>query len=186
MNFAPLTCRDFDLLATQMRGRVFDSSTALAVARRCRHGAPQVLLCRPLKGGLPFPTTLWLTCPWLVKKLGTLESLGGVAQLEEQLRAQPKAWWAYQRRYAALRLSLIPKAQQRFLSRYKPRLWASLVRGGVGGISSPYPTAKCLHLQVGAWLGMGYHPASRWLRGLLPQVEGDDCENLCFRTCAKP
>lgn len=163
MTFVPLRGRDRAALACQMAGRRFDPSVALAVACRCGHGMPQVILCRPFKGGLPFPTTLWLTCPWLVKTLGRMESVGAVGALEEYLAEKPQVWWRYQRDYARLRLSLLPAAQQVFLARHRPRLWRSLAQGGVGGIRSAKPTVKCLHLQVGAWLGMGRHPAGRWL-----------------------
>lgn len=167
MTFVPLKGRDRVVLNRQMARRRFDPSAALAVACRCGHGMPQVILCRPLKGGLPFPTTLWLTCPWLVKTLGRMESHGGVTALEEDLAKKPHHWRRYQRAYARLRLSLLAPAQRAFLARYQPQLWRSLAQGGVGGIRSAEPTAKCLHLQVGALLGMGWHPAGRWLRDRL-------------------
>ena len=30
------------------------------------------------------------------------------------------------------------------------------------------PTVKCLHLQVGSWLGLGEHPGEAWLKRIFP------------------
>ena len=42
-----------------------------------------------LEDGSPFPTTYWLTCPWLVKEVSTLESEGWLSHLNERLAAEP-------------------------------------------------------------------------------------------------
>lgn len=164
MNKGCITARDVRCLSVQMTGRRFDPSTVLTVAHRCCWGFPQVILCRPFKGGKPFPTLFWLTCPWLNKQLGVLESLGGVSCLEEELRHKPKSWRNYMAFYARIRRSLCSKGERLYYAKVYPRLWKSVATGGVGGIQSLTPTVKCLHLQTGTWLGMGHHPAAGWLR----------------------
>lgn len=37
--------------------------------------------------GSPFPTTFWLTCPLLIKRVGTLESRGMLTEVNRLLRA---------------------------------------------------------------------------------------------------
>jgi hypothetical protein len=49
------------------------------VAARCPHGFPAVTEQAALaEDGTPFPTTYWLTCPWLVAALARVEAAGGV------------------------------------------------------------------------------------------------------------
>jgi hypothetical protein len=49
------------------------------VAVRCAYGYPAVTEQPPFGGdGEPFPTTYYLTCPWLVSALARIEAAGGV------------------------------------------------------------------------------------------------------------
>lgn len=59
-----------------------------SVVRRCHLGIPMVIENHPrLADGRPFPTTFWLTCPLLVKRAGTLESIGWMSELTGELHA---------------------------------------------------------------------------------------------------
>jgi uncharacterized protein len=58
------------------------------VARRCHLGIPMVIENYPrLEDGSPFPTTFWLTCPVLNRRAGTLESIGWMNELTNELHA---------------------------------------------------------------------------------------------------
>ena len=60
------------------------------VAARCSLGGPSVIAQRPYdEAGMPFPTTLWLSCRALVRAVGELESSGGIAAFERELGARP-------------------------------------------------------------------------------------------------
>ncbi len=51
------------------------------VAVRCVHGLPAVVEQDPYDDtGRPFPTTYYLTCPWLVAAIALIEAEGGVAR----------------------------------------------------------------------------------------------------------
>ncbi len=51
------------------------------VAVRCAHGFPAVTEQAPATDdGTPFPTSFYLTCPWLVAAVSRLEADGGVAR----------------------------------------------------------------------------------------------------------
>ena len=80
------------------------------MAARCVHGGPSVIAQRPYdEAGVPFPTTLWLSCRLLVRAVGELESGGGIASLERELAARPalrRSRAAADARVAALRASL--------------------------------------------------------------------------------
>jgi hypothetical protein len=56
------------------------------VARRCHLGVPMVVESHPrLEDSAPFPTLFWLTCPLLVKRAGSLESEGCMAETTARL-----------------------------------------------------------------------------------------------------
>ena len=79
--------------------------------------------------GTPFPTTFWLTCPWLVAAISRLEAGGGVARWSEATTADP-----------VLAESLAEgTAEQR---RLRPEL-----AGGIAGSKNP-TRLKCLHAHV--------------------------------------
>jgi uncharacterized protein len=103
----PATQRDREAIERQL-GR---PPRALAgVAARCSLGGPSVIAQRPYdEAGMPFPTTLWLSCRVLVRSVSELESSGGIAELEAELGMQPDLRASRRRaevRVAALRESL--------------------------------------------------------------------------------
>ena len=60
------------------------------VAVRCPHGAPAVAEQAPFDvDGKPFPTTYYLTCPWLVASVSRLEAAGGVGRWSDAAAADP-------------------------------------------------------------------------------------------------
>lgn len=168
----PLAPGDLPVIKGQMKGRRFDPSGILGVSRRCPWGYPQVLVCFPLrKDRRPFPTTYWLSCPWLVRILGRLESQGGVQDLERALYPVKSLWIKYHMAHGADRILLLSPSLRKFLRMHRRPLWDALRHGGVGGIdyrNSETPRVKCLHLQVASWLSMGYHPGCAWLRDRIP------------------
>jgi uncharacterized protein len=97
------------------------------VAVRCAHGFPAVTEQPPhTPDGRPFPTTYYLTCPWLVGAISRVEATGGVAR-----------WRAAAAADDALAASLErADAEQR---RIRPELDV-----GIGGTRDPR-AVKCLH-----------------------------------------
>ena len=60
------------------------------VAVRCVHGFPAVTEQGPYDAvGKPFPTTYYLTCPWLVAALARIEAAGGVERWSRAVAAEP-------------------------------------------------------------------------------------------------
>jgi uncharacterized protein len=97
------------------------------VAVRCVHGFPAVTEQAPYgSDGEPFPTTYYLTCPWLVAEIARVEAAGGVERFSRAAAADP-----------ILRRSLAAAdAEQR---RIRPELDV-----GIAGTRSP-ENLKCLH-----------------------------------------
>src|SRR5690606_38624544 len=55
------------------------------VVSRCHLGVPVVVKVPPLlDDGTPFPTLYWLSCPLAAKRIGRLESAGGVRRLDQK------------------------------------------------------------------------------------------------------
>lgn len=168
---------DLTLVSAQMGGRRFNPSGVAGIAKRCRWGVPQVLKCYPLRDGWPFPTTYWLSCPWLIKLAGLLESHGGVSSLEAFLCRDRAGWIGYHMLHGLARISMMSAGEKRFLRIYRRPIWDSLRRGGIGGIDylrSPDLSVKCLHLQIASWLALGHHPGQAWLAEHVSQVS---CES---------
>ncbi len=116
------------------------------VAVRCPHGYPAVSeQDARAADGTPFPTTFWLTCPWLAAAISRLEAAGGVRRYTDAAAAEP-----------ALAASLADaQAEQR---RLRPELDA-----GIGG-SRRSESLKCLHAHAAFALARpGYSLGSRIL-----------------------
>jgi hypothetical protein len=97
------------------------------VASRCAHGFPAVTEQAPFgDDGRPFPTTYYLTCPWLVAEIARMEAGGGVERYSRAAADDP-----------ALARSLAKAdAEQR---RLRPELPV-----GIAGSRDP-SNLKCLH-----------------------------------------
>ncbi len=164
-NLSAFSCRDRRVVSAQMEKRLFDERLVAAVSCRCVYGFPQAVVCRPVWRGAPFPTTFWLTCPYLSRLCGTLESSGGVGRLEAVLATRAPEYRKYSSLYVTARLSLLSFAERKFLRAYRPKVWKALCSTGIGGIRrGPKTTAKCLHLQTAACLSLRGHPGEPWLR----------------------
>jgi hypothetical protein len=141
------------------------------VALRCAYGHPRVIEIAPLlEDGSPFPTTLWLTCPWLVEAVSDAESLGGAAHWAARVAADSDLALAARSADAAYR-----------------KLRASLIDGedpcanvGIAGQADPL-AVKCLHARVAAALtglsdpvGLGVLTSLSEI-GLAPECPHDRC-----------
>ncbi|MFQ5554993.1 MAG: DUF501 domain-containing protein [Acidimicrobiia bacterium] len=104
-------------------------------AASCHLGLPTVIAVPPhLDDGTPFPTSFWLTCPLAVKRIGRVESSGGVAAAEVRIASDAgfaSRHYAAMRRYETDREALIP-----------PGSTGPRPSGGVGGAARG---VKCLH-----------------------------------------
>jgi uncharacterized protein len=128
------------------------------VAVRCPFGAPAVTEQAPVdEHGNPFPTTFWLTCPFLVAQVSRLEAAGGVERWTRAVDEDPEL--AQSLREA--------NAEQR---RLRPELDV-----GIGG-SSRLGSLKCLHAHVAFALARpGYELGDRIVAELPSLWPPDAC-----------
>ncbi len=162
----------------------FDMALFGGIALLCRYGKVQTIYCLPYVKAKPFPTTLWLLCPYLVKRISNWEAKGGVKECEALLKKseyRKRLWYLFNHQYILKRLSLISKTKRRFLRIYKRNIYDVLSKTGVGGIRqwNKKLTLKCLHLQVAAFLGLRWHPLGDLF---IDRIKIFDCNGL-FREC---
>lgn len=141
------------------------------VATRCAFGRPTAIAVEPGLGGAErFPTTFWLTCPWLVAAVSDAESSGGCA-----------AWTCRIAGDAELARAVLA-ADARYRSE------RAVLAGGVdpcedvgtAGQSDPL-AVKCLHARVAASLAGIPDPVGAAVLGQLVadgggiECDGDPC-----------
>jgi hypothetical protein len=123
------------------------------VVVRCPYGRPAVTQQAAYDdAGRPFPTTFWLTCPYLVAGVSRLEAAGGVERWSRAAAADAEL-------AASLRNA---DAEQR---RIRPELDL-----GVGGARAGAGSLKCLHAHVAFALARpGYELGERILAEIEPR-----------------
>jgi len=131
---------------------------AFEVVARDADGRPAVIRNAPLlDDGTPMPTRYWLVDRSLTRRIGTLESAGGVRTAESEV--DPDELRAAHDRYAAERDAALPDD------------WAGpRPSGGVGGTRTG---VKCLHAHYAWHLAGGDDPVGRWVAARL-DGERDD------------
>jgi hypothetical protein len=135
------------------------------VVARCHLAMPVVIRVPPfLADGTPFPTRYWLTCPLASRRIGRLESVGGIAAMErraEQIPEFGRRLDEAHERYAAERDGLVPAGVE-------PR-----PSGGVGGARAG---VKCLHAHYADYAAGNPNPVGE---ATAPWVEPLDCSVTC-------
>jgi len=120
----------------------------MGVPRRCSYGFPQVLKVYPIVDGVPFPTTYWLSCPFLSLAVDRLEAGGWVSELEQRMTNDEvlrDAMCSAHGRYVEGRMALLSEVDRHLLRRLG--FEESLGTRGIGGIADR-ERLKCLHLHV--------------------------------------
>jgi len=141
----PATLADRRIIALQL-GR--PPRGLLGIVTRCPYGYPQVIMVYPLVDGKPFPTTFWLTCPFLGKEIDRLEAQGMIRRLEAQLQKDAELaarLLAAHRSYINERLALLSEEDRGYLE--ERGMLKSLLARGIGG-TADFTRVKCLHLHV--------------------------------------
>ena len=166
MSLSAFSYRDSAVVKRQMSHRVFDERIVSCVSRRCRWGCPQVIMCKPYVAGMPFPTLFWLTCPYLSRICGAVETDGGVGDLEDYILPYLDEYKRYNTIYALVRLSVLNRTERSFLHYYNKKVWNTLRTTGIGGIrQGKWNTVKCIHLQLATYLSLKGHPGTGWFQG---------------------
>lgn len=173
----PVALEDKRIIAVQL-GRA--ARGLLRVERRCPYGYPQVILVYPLIEGKPFPTTFWLTCPFLAEEIDHLEEAGWIKKMEIILREDAGLNAQLQqahREYIEERMNLLSVEDRRFLA--DSGMLTSLLDKGIGGIAD-FNRIKCLHLHVAHALARE-NPIGEIVLKALPNHACSPEEAICSR-----
>ena len=102
------------------------SRSDFEVSATCALGLPVVIDVPPvLEDGTPFPTTYWLTCPLASRRIGRIEGVGGVKQLERYAAHDAEFGTALDEahaRYARERDARLPEVLEQVRQRQRERL----------------------------------------------------------------
>ncbi len=172
----PVTLEDKRIIAAQL-GR--EARGLLRVERCCPYGYPQVILVHPLIEGKPFPTTFWLTCPFLTEEIAHLEEAGWIKKMETLLKKDTRLNAQLQRAHHAYieeRMHLLSVEDRRFLA--DSGMSASLQDKGIGGIAD-FNRIKCLHLHVAHALARE-NPIGEIVLKALPSRACPQNKTICF------
>jgi hypothetical protein len=129
------------------------------VVVRCPFGRPAVTEQAAYDdAGEPFPTTYWLTCPYLVAAVSRIEAAGGVERWSRVAAADPELGASLER----------ANEEQR---RLRPELDL-----GIGGARRGVGSLKCLHSHAAFALARpGYELGERIIAELEPLWPGVCC-----------
>lgn len=169
----PMSAEDHEIIVKQLDRR---PRGVLGIAARCSYGFPQVIVNRPMSTKMEdvsvFPTLFWLTCPFLRRRVGSLESEGWIGRFQA-MTGEDESFYrqleAEHERYAAMRTSLVPDEVLRTFKKEYPKRYKVLTLSGVGGIRNRNGV-KCLHCHVADHLGRGQNVIGAKVMDMLDHV----------------
>ncbi len=150
------------------------------VALYCPFYKPAVLVTNPFsKEHGVFPTTYWLSCPYLVKEVSRLEDKGLIRELTDRLQSDPDFKEKMERAHTNYRRQRMKLLQDDFrddIESLSPDIIRVLKKSGVGGIRDK-EGIKCLHTHLADYLVHGQNPAGEIVWKKLDWPE--ECD-LCY------
>jgi hypothetical protein len=153
---------DRDVMAVQI-GRPLRSRAD--VVARCHLGLPVVSRVPPiLDDGTPFPTRYWLTCPLAVRRIGRIESVGGVGAMERHAAGDS--------RFA----NRLEEAHRRYSEERDAAIPAGADPAPTGGVGGARAGVKCLHAHYADFAAGNDNPVGE---ATAPWVEPLDCAVPC-------
>jgi len=144
------------------------------VVRRCKLGYPVVIKTDPIGPRGPFPTLFWLTCPFLRREIGKLESKGYIKKYQMLLKQNPRLYYDYLKAHRETREMRLSFARELHPDvELSNPLFASLFNG-IGGMLN-LEGVKCLHLQVANFLGGIENPIGKMV--VTSELDVLECDN---------
>jgi hypothetical protein len=141
------------------------------VVVRCPFGLPAVTEQAPYDSAdEPFPTTYYVTCPWLVAQISRLEAGGGVERWSERVAADPELAESLDRATRKQR-----ELRRRLAAGKTGRDDGASLELGIGGARTP-KRLKCLHAHAAFALAQpGYELGERIVEELEPLWPASCC-----------
>jgi len=143
----------------------------VAISRRCRFGIPQAIVSAPLRAGRPFPEVFWLTCPYLLRECGRLETQETLRSIRAFLASHPERMRELVRANAEF-----VKFRDVIATGLGQSLPPGVATKGISGSADP-ASVKCLHAFLAAHFAGFETPISRIIVERLSSLE---CERPCI------
>ena len=148
------------------------------VSKYCPFGYPAVIKVYPFFNNRVFPTTYWLTCPYLNKNISRLEDLNWIDKLQEQVNSSDelkKQLEKAHKNYAKQRMNMLDKEIVKKIKNISYDIFFTLKESGVGGIKDK-KGIKCLHTHVADYLVNQLNPVGEII---FNKVMWPDKCNIC-------
>jgi uncharacterized protein len=142
------------------------------VVVRCPFGLPAITEQAPYDAsGEPFPTTYYVTCPWLVAQISRLEAAAGVERWSERAAADPSLAASLERATETQRL-----VRRRLAAGRTGRDDGASLELGIGGARTP-ERLKCLHAHAAFALA---HPGYELGEQIVEEIDPLWPETCCM------
>lgn len=133
------------------------------IFKYCPHNYPAIIKVHPFLKKRVFPTTYWLTCPFLNREIAVLEDKNWISKLEilleerDDLKESLKESYI---KYKVQRFSMLNKDKIDQVKNKSMDIYHTLKDSGVGGIRED-KGLKCLHAHVADYLANGINPVGK-------------------------
>jgi uncharacterized protein len=142
------------------------------VVVRCPFGRPAITEQAPYDdAGEPFPTTYYVTCPWLVAQISRLEAAGGVERWTERAASDPELAESLERATETQR-----RVRRELAAGRTGRDDGASLDLGIGGARNP-ERLKCLHAHAAFALA---HPGYELGEQIVAEIEPRWPETCCM------
>jgi uncharacterized protein len=142
------------------------------VVLRCPFGRPAITEQAPYDdAGEPFPTTYYVTCPWLVAQISRLEAAGGVERWSDRAASDPELAESLERATETQR-----RLRRELAAGQTGRDDGASLDLGIGGARKP-ERLKCLHAHAAFALA---HPGYELGERIVAEIEPLWPETCCM------
>ncbi len=148
------------------------------ISKYCPFGYPAVIKVYPFFNNRVFPTTYWLTCPYLNKNISRLEDANMINKLQDRvnnnvdLKEKLKTAHKY---YSEQRISMLDEETIKKIKKISDDIYHTLKNSGIGGIKDK-KGIKCLHTHVADYLVNQLNPVGEII---FNKVMWPDKCNIC-------
>ncbi len=133
------------------------------VTLECPFSYPAVIKVYPFFNERVFPTTYWLTCPYLQKEISVLEDKGWVTKMQKIVNNNKQVAQALKsahKNYAEDRFEMLCSTKKEKMTKISEDIYKTLKDSGIGGVKD-IKGIKCLHTHVADFLVNNLNPVGK-------------------------
>ncbi len=133
------------------------------VTTECPFEYPAVIKVYPFFYGRVFPTTYWLTCPYLQKEISVLEDKGWITKMQKLVDNDEEIAQKFKKAnkfYAKKRFEMLDSKEKEKMKEISHDIYKTLKFSGIGGVKDKQGI-KCLHTHVADYLVNKINPIGK-------------------------